>query len=500
VRTARHIHDSVHGGFGDAPKFPHALELRLLLRIWKRTGESELLDIVRRSLDHMARGGIFDQLAGGFHRYSTDARWLVPHFEKMLYDNALLAAAYVDAFQATAEPFYREVAERVLDYVVREMTDPAGPFYATQDADSEGEEGKFYVWSKSEIDSILGPELSEMFCSVYGVTSSGNWEGHTILCRSKTDEQDARLMGMSVEDLKSKLSVAHQKLSAVREQRVKPARDEKIITAWNGLAISAFARAGAAFSRRDYVTTAERAAKYLLENLRSPAGRLYRTAAVGQPAHLAACLEDYSALVDALVTLYEATFDERWLRFGEELAAVVVDQFEDREQGGYFTTARDHEQLLVRLKDQHDGSTPSGNGLAVTALIRLAEYTGDSRWRDAAERGLRAFRGVMSERPFSVAQMLTALDFYLGPIEQVGIAGDPKTPDVQRVVQAARQPFAPLRLVALKSSSASVVPWLKDKPRSDAVTTYICHDQVCAAPLVGAEVAIGALSNSEFSG
>lgn len=494
VRSARHIHDADHGGFGSAPKFPHALELRLLLRLWKRTGDAELLDIVRRSLDHMARGGIFDQLAGGFHRYSTDAHWLVPHFEKMLYDNALLSVTYLDAFQATGEPFYREVTERILDYVVREMTDPAGPFYATQDADSEGEEGKFYVWSKSEIDSILGPE-SDLFCSVYGVTSYGNWEGHTILCRSKSDEQDARLLGTSVDELKSKLTVAQQKLLTIRDQRVKPARDEKIITAWNGLMIAAFARAGAILDRPDYVIAAARAAQYLWEHLRSTDGRLFRTAAVGKPAHLAACLEDYAALIDANVTLYEATFDEAWLARAQELAATKVDQFEDHGAGGFFTTGHHHESLLVRLKDQHDGSTPSGNGLAVTALVRLAEYTGEPKWRDAAERGLRAFRGLMAERPFSVAQMLTAFDLYVGPIEQVGIVGDPRDSDTQRVIQAARQPFAPLRLVAQKRSGAeTVVPWLRDKPKSDVVTTYVCRDCICAAPLAGVDVASTALS------
>ena len=389
ARVARHIHDADHGGFGGAPKFPHALELRLLLRIWNRTGEAALLEIVRNSLDHMTRGGIFDQLAGGFHRYSTDDRWLVPHFEKMLYDNALLSAAYLDAFQATGEPFYREITERVLDYVVREMTDPAGPFYATQDADSEGEEGKFYVWTQREIEDALGTELSEPICSVYGVTPGGNWEGRSILCRSKSDEQDARLLGLSVEQLRSKLTESHAKLLDVRRQRVQPTRDEKIITAWNGLMLSSFARAGALFDRPDYVAVAERSANYLLDHLRGPDGRLFRTSAVGKPAHLVGCLDDYAALTDSLVTLYEATFAERWLHAANEFAAVMVDQFEDREHGGFFTTGTDHERLPVRLKDQHDGSTPSGNGLAVTALVRLALYTGESKWSDAAERCLR---------------------------------------------------------------------------------------------------------------
>jgi uncharacterized protein len=488
ARVARHIQDPNDGGFGGAPKFPHALELRLLLRVAKRTGENDLIEIVRHTLDHMARGGIFDHLAGGFHRYSTDAQWLVPHFEKMLYDNALLSAAYLDAFQATGEPFYREVTERILDYVVSEMTDPAGPFYATQDADSEGEEGKFYVWTKSEIESVLSPDLSELFCSVYGVTAEGNWEGHTILCRSKSDEQDARLHSVTVGELRAKIADAHSQLLQVRERRVKPARDEKIITAWNGWMIASFARAGAVLDRPDYVTVAVRAAEYLLAHLRGADGRLFRTAAVGKPAHLAACLEDYAALIDALVTLYEAKFTERWLAIAQELTKTMVDQFEDYEHGGFFTSGRDHEKLVARLKDHHDGSTPSGNGMAVTALVRLAQYTGEAKWRDAAERTLRAFRGLLSEQPFSVAQMLTALDWHLGPTEQVAIIGEPTATDTQRVLRAARQSYAPLRLVAARAPRAdSTIPWLQDKSGGDIVTTYVCRDFVCAAPLVGAE-------------
>jgi len=413
----------------------------------------------------------------------------VPHFEKMLYDNALLSAVYLDAFQATGEPFYREITERILDYVVREMTASAGPFYATQDADSEGEEGKFYVWTKREIEDALAPELSELVCSVYGVTPGGNWEGRSILCRSKSDEQDARLHGMSVEQFRSKLATAHANLLDVREKRVPPARDEKIITAWNGLMISSFARAGAVLDRPDYATVAARAANYLLDSLRNADGRLFRTAAVGKPAHLAACLEDYAALTAALVTLSEATFEDHWLRAASELAQVMVEQFEDREHGGFFTTSTEHEQLPVRLKDQHDGSTPSGNGLAVTALLRLALYTDESRWRDAAERGLLLFHGLLAKQPFSVAQMVTALDWHLGPTEQVAIVGGPVSSETKRVVRAARKSFAPRRIIAVRKPQdpESMISWLRDKPGGETVMTYICHDFVCESPVAGAE-------------
>ena len=268
-----------------------------------------------------------------------------------------------------------------------------------------------------------------------------------------------------------------------------PGRDEKIITAWNGLMISSFARAGAVLDRPDYVTVAARAANYLLDSLRNADGRLFRTAAVGKPAHLAACLEDYAALTDALVTLYEATFEDHWLRAASELAQVMVEQFEDREHGGFFTTSGDHEQLPVRLKDQHDGSTPSGNGLAVTALLRLALYTDESRWRDAAERGLLLFHGLLAKQPFSVAQMVTALDWYLGPTEQVAIVGGPVSSETKRVVRAARKSFAPRRIIAVRKPQdpESMISWLRDKPSGETVMTYICHDFVCESPVAGAE-------------
>ena len=280
------------------------------------------------------------------------------------------------------------------------------------------------------------------------------------------------------------------------ENASRRARDEKIITAWNGLMISSLARAGAVLDRDDYVSVAERAANYVLDHLRGPDGRLFRTSAIGKPARLAGCLEDYAALTDALITLYETTLAERWLHVAKELAQVMVDQFEDRDHGGFFTTSTDHERLPIRLKDQHDGSTPSGNGLAVTAVARLALFSGDSKWRDAAERGLSAFHGRMTEQPFSVAQMMTALDWYLGPTEQVAILGDPASSATQRVIRAARKAFAPRRLVAVRHPSdlESVVPWLRDKPGGEMVMTYVCHDFVCEAPIVGADAAVAKLS------
>jgi uncharacterized protein YyaL (SSP411 family) len=490
----RRVHDPVHGGFGSAPKFPHAIDLRLLLRCRQRFGADDLLGIARLTLDKMARGGMYDQLGGGFHRYSVDAQWLVPHFEKMLYDNALLSVAYLEAFQATGEPFYRQVVEETLDYVLREMTDPAGPFYSAQDADSEGVEGKFYVWGQREVLDALGPELGQLFCDVYDVTPEGNWEGHNILHRSRTDEQDAKLLRLDVGELRRKLAEGRRTLLEVRSRRVWPGRDEKILTSWNGLMIAAFAKAGAVLDRPEYTTAAVRAADFILTRMRSPEGRLYRTTAVGSPPKIDAYLEDYAYLIDALVELYEATFEVRWLRAAEGLAGIMVERFANPQEGDFYTTPPDQGDLILRLKDRHDGSTPSGNALAVTGLLRLATLTGTGRWRDVAERALRASRGVLEQSPLASGQMLLALDYDLGPVQEVAVVGDGASDEVRRVLRAARGPFRPRRVVAFRDTSAddpeaAKLPLLADKPAQGPVATYICQNYSCQAPLLGAEAA-----------
>jgi uncharacterized protein YyaL (SSP411 family) len=484
----RQVFDQRHGGFGTAPKFPHAIDLRLLLRCWHRFGDEEALAMVRKTLDGMARGGIYDHLGGGFHRYSVDERWLVPHFEKMLYDNALLSVAYLDGFQATGEPFYRRIVEETLDYVLREMRSPSNPFFSTQDADSEGIEGKFYVWTEREIRDVLGDELADIFNSVYDVTPEGNWEGHTILHRPKTDEQDAALLKMGVEDLRRKLAEARRKLFDVRSKRVWPGRDEKILTSWNSLMIAAFAKAGSVLNRSGYTAAAVRAVDFILTNMRRPDGRLYRTTGVGSAPKIDAYLEDYAFLIDALVEMYGATFELRWVPAAEELAGIMVDRFADRDAGGFFTTPAAQDDLILRLKDQHDGSTPSGSAMAVTGLLRLAELTGNSRWREEADRGLQALRGVMHNSPMAAAQALVALDFALGPIEEVAIVGEREP--AKRVLRAARAPFRPRRVVAFREpDSESPLPLLADKPANGPVATYICRNYACQAPILDAEEA-----------
>lgn len=478
--------DRIHGGFGSAPKFPHALELRLLLRLWKRFGDERLLHIVRTTLDKMARGGIYDQIGGGFHRYSVDARWLVPHFEKMLYDNALLAVTYLEAHQATGEPFYRQIVEETLDYVLREMTSPQGAFYSTQDADSEGEEGKFYVWSKGEFDSVLGASLAEFAGDVWDVTPSGNFEGHNILNRAHSDAEDAARLGISVGEFRTKLADAKIKLLKVRSQRVWPGRDEKILTSWNALMITAFARAGAVLNRADYTKAAVAAAEHLRNSAQTPDDRLLHTGKI------TGFLEDYAYLAEALTHLHEATLERLWLDESVRLAELMMEHFLDLTAPGFFTTAGDHEQLLLRSKDQHDGSTPSGNAMAVTALLRLSTFTGRGNFHGAAARTLHAFAGVMEAYPSAAGQMLIALDFDFGPTEEVAVAGDRRSDEFMKVLQAARQPFAPRRLIAGGESDS--VHLLANRPAKGPVTLYFCEDSVCREPISDVNAAITTVS------
>jgi uncharacterized protein YyaL (SSP411 family) len=481
------VFDARHGGFGSAPKFPHAMDVRLLLRAWKRFGDAEALRMARHTLDGMAKGGLYDHLGGGFHRYSVDERWLVPHFEKMLYDNALLTPAYLDAYLATGSPAYRRVVDETLGYVLRDMTSPSGAFYSTEDADSEGEEGKFYVWSEREVQQLLGPELAPLFCDVFDVTVGGNFEGHNILHRERTDDQEARLHRLEIDELRAKLAEGRQILFEARSKRVRPGRDEKILTAWNGMMIAAFAQAGAALDEPRYTAAARRAAEFVLSRLRGPDNRLLRTCGEDSPAKLNAYSEDYACLIDALVSLYEADFDPRWLQTATELADDLAARFYDPATAGFFFTSSDHEELLTRSQDVHDGSTPSGNSMAVTALLRLAKMTDRRDLEEKAVATLAAFRGAMHEQPTAMGQMLLALDFHLGPVQELAVVGDPAGPETQRVLRAIRGGYRPNKVVACAAGEVPGVPLLAGKTAQGAVTTYICQNYACQAPIIGAE-------------
>jgi uncharacterized protein len=491
LATLRRSFDPTHGGFGSAPKFPHALELKLLLRLANRFNDKTALHMVRHTLDKMARGGMYDQVGGGFARYSVDEKWLVPHFEKMLYDNALLTTAYVEARQGAGDYFYKRIARDTLEYVTTEMTAENGAFFSSQDADSEGEEGKFYVWSEKELREVLGPGLAEFACRVWGVTASGNFEGHNILNRKQSDEDDAKALGINVEEFRGKVYEANRLLYAVRAKRVWPGRDEKILTAWNGLMITAFAKGHAVFLEPRYLNVATRAADFILDNMRSADGRLFRSAGVGQPAKLAGYLEDYAFLADALVTLYEATFTPKYLQAAGELADVMLKHFADPSGPGFFFVADDHETLIARTKDVHDGSTPSGNAVAVTVLLRLAKLLDRRDFAAKAEETLRGYRETMAEHPAAAGQMLIALDFYLGPVQEIAIIGKASDPDTRFAIGVIRMAFRPNSVLAFhdpsSGSAPDFIPLLKDKPVVNGkVTVYVCENFACKAPLVGA--------------
>jgi uncharacterized protein YyaL (SSP411 family) len=410
--------DPQYGGFGQAPKFPQPIAIKLLLDRWKHSGDDNLLSAVTITLDHMARGGMYDQLGGGFHRYSTDARWLVPHFEKMLYDNALLAGCYLDAWVLTKHPLYAEVARGTLDYVLRDMTDPEGGFYSAEDADSEGEEGKFYVWTPDEIAAALGPEAAATLCRVYDVTEVGNFEGRNILNLSRPIEQEAKLLARDVGTMQAELAECRAKLLAVREKRVPPGLDDKILVSWNGLMIDAFARAGAVLSEPRYRAAAEHAAQYILKYLRRDNGRLLHSARHGQ-AKLSAYLDDYANFANALLTLHETGADGSWLERAAELAETILRHFADADRGGFFFTADDHEPLLVRKREFIDSPTPSSNGMAAMLLLRLYKHRPEERYRAGAESALRAGYSDLRQYPAATGMLLLSLELLLS---QMGVA------------------------------------------------------------------------------
>jgi uncharacterized protein YyaL (SSP411 family) len=493
--------DPQYGGFGRAPKFPHPMDLRMLLRAWRRSGQPRLLEMVTLTLDRMAAGGMYDQLGGGFHRYSVDERWLVPHFEKMLYDNALLTSAYADAYLATGYERYARVLRETCDYVLREMTNPAGGFYSTQDADSEGEEGKFFVWTPEEVAAALGEAAAKTICYVYDVSEIGNFEGANILNLPKTIAQCAQILGRDPADLQVELDEAREKLHLAREARVHPGLDDKVLVSWNGLMIEGLCAAACALGETRYLTAASRAADFLLAELRQCDGRLLHTWRHGQ-ARLAAYLDDYASLISALVVLYETGFEERYVTAAVALADKTIELFADRDDGGFFYTASDHEQLIARPKDQFDNATPSASALAATALIRLGKLTGRSDYLATAEATFQAAAGVMQQSPTAAGQMLLALDMYLGPTPEIVIVGDPKSAATQQILADLRRRFLPNKIVALRAPDAHDEPTLDPmfagkQMLSGQPTVYVCQNFACQAPVAGVDAARQALDRLE---
>src|SRR6266436_1714439 len=416
-------YDSINGGLGQAPKFPNTFVFSLFLRVHAADGDEAMAEMVRHTLQKMARGGIYDQIGGGFHRYSVDDRWLVPHFEKMLYDNALLARLYLDAGRALKEPEFLNVAREILDYVVREMTSPEGGFYSTQDADSEGEEGKFFIWTPAEVREVVGSDLAPIAERYFDVSEEGNFEGRNILHRTIDVAQTARMFHLSENDAAAAIATIRAKLLAARERRVKPARDDKILAAWNGMMIAAFAEGYRALGDPRYLAAAEHAIEFVMTRLWD--GRALKRSYKDGVARFNAYLEDYALMAGAMLDTYEASLDAKYLAMARRMGDTILEHFLDSEKGGFFFTSDDHEALITRSKAAFDGSTPSGNSTAVMLFLRLNAYTGDQRYMDEAGRALLLFNDLIEKQPFAFSHMLEAVDLYQrGPTEIV-IVGEP---------------------------------------------------------------------------
>jgi uncharacterized protein len=480
--------DARKGGFGQAPKFPQPMTIEFLLRLYQRDGNRQALHMAEVTLEMMARGGIYDQLGGGFARYATDNDWLVPHFEKMLYDNALLARVYLHAWQITQRPLYRRIVEETLDFVLREMRQEQGGFYSSYDADSEGQEGKFYVWQPAEVRQVLDDEeQARLFMLYYDVSEQGNWEGTNILHVPRDAAEVAQLGNVTAAELEQQLATARTELYQARSERIWPGLDDKVLTAWNGLMLAAFAEAGRALERPDYTAAAEQNAHFLYQAMRQENGRLLRTWKSGAEAKYNAYLEDYTYLADGLLALYQATFEPRWFTWARELADFTRQHFRDAENGGFFDTADDHESLILRPKDVQDNATPSGNAMAAQVLLSLSLYTGEGHYWEAAASATAALTDAMKQHPTAFAHWLCAAVFMLDDAREIAIAGDPGAADTQALLDAALAEYRPNQVIAVglpESEAARQIPLLSQRPQQDGrATAYVCRRFVCRRPV-----------------
>jgi uncharacterized protein YyaL (SSP411 family) len=486
ARALAQHYDSAHGGIGGAPKFPNTFVFSLFLRMYDAEGEMNFGEMVRDTLSRMANGGIYDQIGGGFHRYSVDERWLVPHFEKMLYDNALLARLYLDAGRALNQPEFLTVGREILEYVLREMTSPEGGFYSTQDADSEGEEGKFFLWTPAEIGQVLGDDLAPIAARYFDVSDEGNFEGRNILHRTINPAQAAQMFQISEDEMVRVIETIRSGLFRARQQRIKPGRDEKILAAWNGMMISAFAEGYRVFGDERYLAAAKSAIDFVMTRLWN-GGALRRSFKDGV-ARFNAYLEDYAIIAGAMVDVYEATFDTHYLELARKLADLIIKRFADSEKGGFFFTSDDHEKLIMRPKAAFDGSTPSGNSAAVMTLLRLNAYTGEPRYLEEAERTLRLFGPFAEKQPFAFSHMLEAVDLYQRGPTDIVIVGDRNSAEFREWLERLGLLYVANRalfVVDPKLSSDTVVPEpVQGKTQVDGrLTAYVCRERACSAPL-----------------
>jgi len=476
-------YDEHNGGIGQAPKFPNAAVFDLFLRVARGSGQQRYRDMALHTLRQMARGGIYDQLGGGFHRYAVDERWLVPHFEKMLYDNAQLVPLYLSAFQITRDTFFARVARETLDYVIREMRSPAGGFYSTQDADSEGEEGKFFLWDVAEVQRLLGAEAAELVCRYWDITDVGNFEGRNILHVTLDVEQLAKLFRRDAREVEPLLADSRTRLFVAREPRVKPGRDEKMLTAWNALMISAFAKAGAVLDEPRYRQVAVDAVAFVETQLQR-GDRLLSTCKDGV-AKLNGYLDDYAFFIAALLDVFELTQERRYLERAGSIADAMIAHFWDAASAGFHFTSDDHEALIVRSKPAFDGSIPSGNSVAVQDLLRLHHYTERRDHLARAEAVLQLYAEAMRAQPFGFANMLCAVDFYAQQPREVVVVGAADAPDTLALLRRIRQTYLPnATLTVVDSTRAAQLPsLLQGKSQVDGkATVYVCHRRTCSAP------------------
>ena len=478
--------DRTNGGFGGSPKFPPSMSLDFLLRYWNRTGDETALDMVKQTARKMAEGGMYDQLGGGFHRYSVDAVWLVPHFEKMLYDNAQLIRLYLHLFQICAAApgskddaeFFKRIAIQTLEYVKREMLDDSGGFYSSQDADSEGEEGKFFVWTPEEVVSVLGEDDARIFNFYYDVSDSGNFEGKNILHVSQTREAAARALRIDSGELENVLERSRKKLFEHRESRIKPFRDEKILTGWNGLMLAAFADAAAILDDEDYLSIARGNADFLVGELQKD-GRLLRTWKDGR-AKLNGYIEDYANLADGLIQTFQASGEIRYLEEARRLADLMITEFWDEENGGFFFTSNDHEELIVRNKDFYDNATPSGNSAAADVLLRLSKFYGEEKYERFAGTVLRLAATQLKRYPQGFGRTLAAMEFHNARVKEIVVLGE-RGNELEAVVKGT---FLPNAVVAFGREPLPGLPLTADKQiLENSPTAFVCENFVCQRPV-----------------
>jgi uncharacterized protein YyaL (SSP411 family) len=473
--------DAVNGGFGVAPKFPQPTNLSMLMGYWYRTKDEQALRIVEKTLDEMAKGGIYDHIGGGFHRYATDTQWLVPHFEKMLYDQALLSKAYLQAYKITGNKKYADIAKEVFDYVLRDMTDPKGGFYSAEDADSQGREGIFYLWQPKQIVSILGKDKARLFNAYYGVTEGGNFEeGKTILHVASSAEQ----LEKNPKDIEKILAEAHGKIFKERQKRIRPHRDDKIVTAWNGLMISSLAYGGVALREEKYIEAAKNCAEFILSTSYKD-GRLMRYYRDGKVVEKA-FLDDYAFMVMGLLDLYEATFDAKWLIEAKKLSQEMIELFADSEDGGFFLSGKDGEKLIAASRPSSDGAISSGNSVAALVLLKLGRLTMDQRFVEQGHKTLKVFSKQLEQSPGYSSVMLIALNFWLGPSQEIVISGDADSKDTKQMIELVQSKFLPNAVVLLHEQGSAIeqiVPFVKNQIAIDnKATAYVCENYVCNKP------------------